>query len=52
MIYFVVDAWFMSRALLNNTWAQKWLVTAHYRVGISTQSTLRGAKKTFVAPQL
>jgi len=28
----------------SNTRAQKWLLIAHYGVGVSTQSTLKGAK--------
>ena len=34
----------------NNTRAQKRLVTAHYRVDVTTQSTLRGAKHSNSAP--
>jgi len=45
MIYFVADAWSIAWAQSNNARAQKWLVIEHYRVGVSTLSTLRGARK-------
>ena len=44
VIYFVADACSISRAQSNNTRVQNWLVIADYRLGDSTQSTLRGAK--------
>jgi len=34
------DAWSKSPGHSNNTRAQRWLVSAHYRVGVNTQSTL------------
>jgi len=52
MIHFVADARSISRAQSNNTRAQKSLVTAHYRVGDTTQSTLRGAKHFYRAPTI
>ena len=53
MIYFIADAWSISRAQSNNTRAQQTSVTVHDKVGASTQSTPRGEKKnTFTAPQL
>jgi len=53
MIYFVADAWSIAQAQSNITRAQQSLVVAHYRVGVSIQSTLRGAKQnTSTAPQL
>jgi len=52
MIYFVADAWSIARTQSNNTRAQQSLVITHYRVRVSTQSTLRGAKNTFTVPQL
>ena len=51
IMYFVAHSWFLSQAHLNNTRAQKWLAIAHYRIGVSTQSTLRGAKH-FNAPTI
>jgi len=36
----------------SNTRTQKWLVIAHYRAGVSTQSTLRGAKHFNSAPTI
>jgi len=45
MIYFVADAWSISRAQSNDTRAQTSFVTAHYRVGVSTHSTLTDSCK-------
>jgi len=46
------QTWSISRAQSNVTGVQKWLVTAHYRVGLgdSTQSTLRKAKTLLQRP--
>jgi len=51
-MHFVPDSWSISQAHSNNTRAQKWLATAHYRIGVSTQSTLRGAKDFNTAPTI
>jgi len=44
------DSWPISQWLTNNTREQKWVVKAHYRVGVTKQSTLRGANHFNSAP--
>jgi len=46
---YIADSWSISQAQSNNTSAQKWLTVAHYRIGVSTQPTLRNILTT---PQL
>jgi len=38
------DSWSISQAHTNSTRAQRCLAISHYRIGVSTQSTLRGVK--------
>ena len=47
-MHFVADSWSISQAHTNtkmfNTRAQKWLAIVHCRIGVSTNTTLKGAK--------
>jgi len=38
---FITDLWSISQRYMNETKAYKWLVMAHYRVGVSTINTER-----------
>jgi len=48
MIVFITDSWSISQTQSYNTRAQKMVshTVAHYRIGICTRPTLRGANST------